>query len=130
MAILDTLQLTSQVEKLAQVSRDLRRKHKQLQNQVKYFICIMIKPSQGVKPSLWIDQDLHKFVGQTLTVSFKLKKFIDTTCAGQRGERGLQNINLQGRGRGLGYPYVFNIIVWGNLALFRATFKRAAFSAF
>lgn len=34
MAILDTLQLTNQVEKLAQVSRDLRRKHKQLQNQV------------------------------------------------------------------------------------------------
>ncbi|CAH0713694.1 unnamed protein product, partial [Brenthis ino] len=35
MAILDTLQLTSQVEKLAQVSRDLRRKHKQLQNQMR-----------------------------------------------------------------------------------------------
>ncbi|CAH2093936.1 unnamed protein product [Euphydryas editha] len=35
MAILDTLQLTSQVEKLAQVSRELRRKHKQLQNQMR-----------------------------------------------------------------------------------------------
>ncbi|CAF4800209.1 unnamed protein product [Pieris macdunnoughi] len=35
MAILDTLQLTNQVEKLAQVSRDLRRKHKQLQNQMR-----------------------------------------------------------------------------------------------
>lgn len=34
MAILDTLQLSNQVEKLAQVSRDLRRKHKQIQNQV------------------------------------------------------------------------------------------------
>ncbi|KPJ11562.1 RILP-like protein-like [Papilio machaon] len=35
MAILDTLQLTNQVDKLAQVSRDLRRKHKQLQNQMR-----------------------------------------------------------------------------------------------
>uniref|UniRef100_A0A2H1V5L6 SFRICE_010440 n=1 Tax=Spodoptera frugiperda TaxID=7108 RepID=A0A2H1V5L6_SPOFR len=35
MAILDTLQLTNQVEKLAQVSRDLRRKHKQIQNQMR-----------------------------------------------------------------------------------------------
>lgn len=34
MAILDSLQLTSQVEKLAQVSRELRRKQKQMQNQV------------------------------------------------------------------------------------------------
>ncbi|CAB3222213.1 unnamed protein product [Arctia plantaginis] len=33
MAILDTFQLTNQVDKLRQVSRDLRRKHKSLQNQ-------------------------------------------------------------------------------------------------
>uniref|UniRef100_A0A2A4JSM7 RH2 domain-containing protein n=1 Tax=Heliothis virescens TaxID=7102 RepID=A0A2A4JSM7_HELVI len=35
MAILDDLQLSNQVEKLAQVSRDLRRKHKQIQNQMR-----------------------------------------------------------------------------------------------
>lgn len=34
MAILDDLQLSSQVDKLAQVTRDLKRKHKALQNQV------------------------------------------------------------------------------------------------
>uniref|UniRef100_A0A1E1W6Q4 RH2 domain-containing protein n=1 Tax=Pectinophora gossypiella TaxID=13191 RepID=A0A1E1W6Q4_PECGO len=38
MAILETSQLTNQVEKLAQVSRDLRRKHKQMQNQMR-LIC-------------------------------------------------------------------------------------------
>lgn len=38
MAILDTLQLTNQVEKLAQVTRDLKRKHKQIQNQVNIVI--------------------------------------------------------------------------------------------